>query len=281
MHTKKKKYSNYILGFLILLLTLILLYRTTGYFKQIVIETTNAELKKGPGIEYKTIARVKEKERVTVIRTKYHWSYVKTADNHLGWIADWMIDPQKPHKVASLANATIVLDPGHGGSDSGALSSTGKMEKTYTLIVAKKVAHHLRERGAKVYLTRRKDVYATLKSRSDLANAVHADAFISFHFDSSPQENGASGFTTYYYHRKLSSRLARSVNTQLNNLPLTNRGIAFGDFYVLRNNNFPALLLEMGYINSERDFEQIRSRTYQNKVAADVFSGLEKYFSHS
>ncbi|WP_311406993.1 N-acetylmuramoyl-L-alanine amidase [Liquorilactobacillus uvarum] len=275
---KKRKRSNLILGFLILLLALILIYRTTSYFKQVVVETTTAELKKGPGIEYKTITHLKEKSRLTIIRTKYHWSYVKTASNQFGWVADWMINPQKTNKIQSLSNATIVLDPGHGGNDSGALSSGGKMEKKYTLIVAKKVASELRDRGAKVYLTRQKDVYATLKSRSDLSNAVHADAFISFHFDSSPQENGASGFTTYYYHRSLSSGLAKKVNKQLDNLPLNNRGIDFGDFYVLRNNKFPAILLEMGYINSERDFEQIKSHSYQKKVETDVVSGLEKYF---
>ncbi|KRL38459.1 N-acetylmuramoyl-L-alanine amidase [Liquorilactobacillus uvarum] len=277
MH-KKRKRSNLILGFLILLLALILVYRTTSYFKQVVVETTTAELKKGPGIEYKTITHLKEKSRLTIIRTKYHWSYVKTSSNQFGWVADWMINPQKANKIQSLSNATIVLDPGHGGNDSGALSSGGKMEKKYTLIVAKKVASELRDRGAKVYLTRQKDVYATLKSRSDLSNTVHADAFISFHFDSSPQENGASGFTTYYYHRRLSNGLAKKVNNQLDNLPLSNRGIDFGDFYVLRNNKFPAVLLEMGYINSERDFEQIKSPSYQKKVAADVVSGLEKYF---
>ncbi|KRL01268.1 N-acetylmuramoyl-L-alanine amidase [Liquorilactobacillus capillatus] len=281
MNTHRKKYSHLILIFLILLLSGILLYRTTSYFKQLVIETSDATLKKGPGIEYKTITPLKKNSRVTVIRTKYHWSYVKTAANHFGWVADWMINPKKPHQISSLSNATIVLDPGHGGKDSGALSSTGGMEKKYTLLVAKKVAHKLRAQGAKVYLTRHKDVYTTLKSRSDLSNAVHADAFISFHFDSSPEENGASGFTTYYYHRKLSSQLAQKVNTQLDDLPLTNRGIDFGDFYVLRNNHFPALLLEMGYINSERDYEQISSQTYQNKVAADVFTGLKKYFTRS
>ncbi|KRM96382.1 N-acetylmuramoyl-L-alanine amidase [Liquorilactobacillus aquaticus DSM 21051] len=279
MQTKKKKRSNLILGFLVLLLTIILIYRTTSYFKQVVVETSSAELKKGPGIEYKKIVSIKKKARLTIIRTKYHWSYVKTSDNRLGWVADWAINPQKIHKIDSLSDATIVLDPGHGGNDSGALSSAGKMEKKYTLIIAKKVARKLQEQGTKVYLTRQKDVYATLKSRSDLSNTVHADAFISFHFDSSPQENGASGFTTYYYHQRSSTGLAKTINKQLDNLTLSNRGIDFGDFYVLRNNEFPAVLLEMGYINSERDFEQISSQSYQNKVATDVVSGLEKYFS--
>ncbi|MFT8373259.1 MAG: N-acetylmuramoyl-L-alanine amidase, partial [Liquorilactobacillus satsumensis] len=80
------------------------------------------------------------------------------------------------------------------------------------------------------------------------------------------------------YHQKTSYSLAKSVNSQFKALSLENRGIDFGDFLVIRANNFPSILLEMGYINSSRDFEQINSASYRNQVASDVVRGLKAYF---
>ncbi|KRL04300.1 N-acetylmuramoyl-L-alanine amidase [Liquorilactobacillus oeni] len=276
--TEKQK-NTLILTALIIVLSGILIFRTLNYFKQVTIETPTAAVKKGPGIEYAKLKTLKNGSRVTIIHSKYHWFYVKTNDNKFGWIPDWTLATKERNQISDLSDATIVLDPGHGGKDSGALSSKGKMEKTYTLRLAKKVAASLRRRGAKVYMTRTADKFVDLKPRAQLSNEVHADAFISFHFDSSPGQDDASGFTTYYYHKTTSLTLAKSINSQFTALGLENRGIDFGNFLVIRDNSFPSILLEMGYINSTRDFEQIRSTSYQNKVSADVVSGLKNYFA--
>lgn len=265
---------------IILLLAGILVYRTSTYFKQLEVQTTQAVLKNGPGIEYQQRAEVPQGTRLTVIKTKYHWLYVKTGQNKFGWVADWMISPNYTQPIKSLKNATIVLDPGHGGNDSGAVSTHNTNEKTYTLRFAKEVAKKLREKGAKVYLTRNKDTYVSLAARPRLAEQVHADAFISFHFDSAPETNVASGYTTYYYHQKSSLSLAKKINNSFGALALDNRGVDFGDFLVIRDNTRPSILLEMGYINSERDFEQISSRLYKNKVSTQIVAGLEKYFAN-
>ncbi|WP_057829242.1 N-acetylmuramoyl-L-alanine amidase [Liquorilactobacillus cacaonum] len=276
--THKNK-SNLTLLLFVLVLIAILAVRTTGYLRQAIIITPSATLRNGPGIEYSKKETLNEKQRITILRRKYHWMYVKTPQNKFGWIADWDVAKKERNKITNISDATIVIDPGHGGSDSGALSASGKMEKTYTLKVARKVVKELRMKGAKVYMTRDADKYVGLAARSDLSNKVHADAFISFHFDSSPVENDASGFTTYYYHKKRSYRLAKMINSNLDTLTLDNRGIDFGNFLVIRDNKFPAILLEMGYINSDRDFAQIKSISYQNAIAADVVSGLTKYFN--
>src|SRR5699024_11354790 len=104
---------------------------------------------------------------------------------------------------------SIVIDAGHGGSDSGALSRTNKNEKTYTLIYAKKLAERLRTAGAMVYMTRDDDSFVNLNSRPQLAENLHADAFISIHFDSAPENNMGSGYTTYYYHKKTDRKSTR------------------------------------------------------------------------
>ena len=128
-------------------------------------------------------------------------------------------------------------------------------------------------------MTRDSNKTVSLSKRSELAEKVHADAFISFHFDSSPQDNSASGYTTYYYHKNNGSfRLAKDINSQLKSMGLDNRGVDFGNFLVLRDNTQPAVLLESGYINSDRDLSFIDDSTYQNKVTSDVVKGLQLYF---
>lgn len=284
MRRSKKQHSSFkftnlaILILIIAALMGIIISRTFAYFKQVKVNVNQTTLRKGPGVEYQKIKQLKHGSRLTVIRSKYHWYYVRTSQNNFGWVANWNLQPQGPKKVHHLSDATIVLDPGHGGSDSGALSSNGKMEKTYTLKLAKDVARRLRSRGTKVYLTRSSDHFVSLAARPALSNQVHADAFISFHFDSSPIENSASGVTTYYYHRQLSYRLASSINHRFNNISLENCGIEFGNFEVIRDNDFPAILLEMGYINTDRDFQQINNAHYRTTVAKDVVAGLSKYF---
>lgn len=284
MRRSRKQHNSFkisnlaVLSLIIAALIGIIASRTFAYFKQVEVNVSQVELRKGPGVEYQKTKSLSRGTRLTVLRSKYHWYYVRTSQNNFGWVANWNLNPQGPKKIHHLNNATIVLDPGHGGADSGALSSSGKMEKTYTLKLAKEVAQELRARGAKVYLTRTSDRFVSLAARPNLSNEVHADAFISFHFDSSPTENSASGVTTYYYHRQLSYRLASSINQKFNNISLENRGIEFGNFEVIRDNDFPAILLEMGYINTDRDFQQIRSSHYRTTVANDVVAGLNKYF---
>lgn len=279
-HGTKIPLNQIILLGIIVLLAGILTYRMVSYFKQVEVQTTQAVLKKGPGIETKDRFTLTQGQRLRVLKTKQHWLYVKTDDDQLGWVADWMLSPSYKNPLNSLSDATIVIDAGHGGHDSGALSNSKKEEKVYTLRYAKQVAKKLRLRGAKVYLTRAEDQTVSLGARPRLAEQVHADAFISFHFDSAPQANVASGYTTYYLNKGPSLKLANTINGHFEDLGLDNRGVDLGDFLVIRDNSRPAVLLEMGYINSERDFEKIKSHAYQNKVTSQVVAGLKDYFHH-
>jgi len=117
-----------------------------------------------------------------------------------------------------------------------------------------------------------------LADRPALANTNQASAFISFHFDSAPADNLGSGTTTYYYHRQTSYALAKAINQGMSDLPLTNRGVKFGNFEVIRDNSRPSLLIEMGYINTKKDFSYIRRAAYQDQVAKRVVAGLSTYF---
>src|SRR5699024_4972779 len=140
------------------------------------------------------------------------------------------------------------------------------------------VATKLRAAGANVVLTRSNDSFVDLAPRAQASNKLKADAFISLHFDSSENANEASGVTTYYYHNNRDKKLADLISQQLSNLTLDNRGVEFGNFQVLRDNERPAVLLELGYINTKKDFSYIQQNDYQNKVASDVVNALTAYF---
>lgn len=247
-----------------------------------VVNIANVNIRKGPGMSYGVSDSTTKGTKVHIMRRKNNWLYVRYADHKFGWIASWLVNEKNSQlsKTTKISEATIVLDPGHGGSDSGALSSKNKMEKTYTLRVAKAVAKRLRAAGAHVVLTRNTDTYVGLSARPALANKLNADAFISFHFDSSPENNQGSGITTYYYHKSTSLALAKALSNDVVGLPIKNKGTAFGDFLVIRDNSVPAVLMELGYINDDSDFKTISSKKYPNEVAQAVYAGLSSYLAN-
>ena len=146
--------------------------------------------------------------------------------------------------------------------------------------MAKRVAKQLRQRGARVIMTRNTDKLVYLAKIPKVAEDNHADMFISFHFDSSPEPNSATGYTSYYYHKNNGSyELASNINAELS-LPLINKGVEYGDFLVIRDNSVPAVLLENGYMNSKNDFKSIKSKTYQDKIAKAIPVGIQNYLSN-
>lgn len=183
---------------------------------------------------------------------------------------------------SSLKQAVIVLNPGHGGDDVGAMSNDENYyEKDVTLSTAKAVKKALEEAGATVIMTRATNQTESLDSITEKAMTNQADVFISFHFDSTDYANSASGVTTYYYYNAY-QQLAQMVNQQLSQLlPLENRGIEFGDFEVIRETTQPSLLLELGYMNNDIDLQTFLTTSYQNKVAKAIVNGLTQYFSQT
>lgn len=218
-------------------------------------------------------------KNTTVTRLKQRKGWVKIFyRGKIGWLPTWLIHSQYDATKATnrLAEQTIVIDAGHGGSDSGALATNGTYEKYYTLKMAQALATKLKTSAARVIMTRSHDQSVALSQRPALANQVGASLFISFHFDSTPEADTASGFTAYYYHAA-SKKFAQTLSQQLNALALTNRGTAYGNFQVIRDSTMPAVLLEMGYINDTTDYQSISSASYQQQVAQLIYQGLQKY----
>ena len=177
-----------------------------------------------------------------------------------------------------IEHAKIVIDPGHGGDDPGAVVTfSEKHEADHTLTTALLLKKELEDLGATVILTRDSDKSVSLENRAQLSNREQANAFISLHFDSGPNPN-ASG-TTGYYFAATSENLAQTVNKYIaRNLTVKSQGTKFQNFLVLRENKQPSILLELGYLNNVEDNKLIESTEYQENIAKSIASALKEYF---
>ncbi|HEY4600754.1 MAG TPA: N-acetylmuramoyl-L-alanine amidase [Cerasibacillus sp.] len=176
----------------------------------------------------------------------------------------------------SLDKLHIVIDAGHGGKDVGATHDS-ILEKDLTLKSALQVAHHLENAGAHVTLTRTNDHFLTLEDRVNLGRQRKADAFISLHFDAYT-DSRVKGLSTYYSDRK-SEKLAHTIQRHLiKQTGMNNRGVKHDHFYVLRENNQKAILIELGFLTNPDDFRLIQTNDYKRKVAEAIVQGLNQYF---
>lgn len=192
-----------------------------------------------------------------------------------------LINEKSLGEVKILKGKTIIIDPGHGGNDVGAIGQSGTLEKDVTLQMAKNLQHELEKKtGATVILTRDKDVTLSKKDRVDLAKTMNADLFISIHFDAFTS-NEVNGITTYYNHdtdRSLAALIHRHLFKQ--DMGTRDRGVSFGDFFVLRENTKPSILLELGYISNTEDEKRINSQTFQSQASTAIVEGVIEYLSN-
>ena len=150
--------------------------------------------------------------------------------------------------------AVVTLDAGHGGYDNGA-SYQGRKEKDDNLNLALAVGNILQNEGVDVRYTRTEDVYQTPQRKAEIANENDSDLFISIHRNSSPSPNQYSGIQTLVYADSGPRRLlAQNINSELEKAGFTNLGISVRkDLPVIRQSNMPAGLVEVGFINTDRD----------------------------
>lgn len=154
----------------------------------------------------------------------------------------------------------ICIDPGHGGSDSGAIYK-GRKEKDDVLKLGKAVANLLRRHGILVDETRTTDVTITLKDRSDFEKKKEYDYFISFHRNAFKPEQ-AHGVETYTYinQSQKAKGLADRVQKELVAIGFKDRGVKKANFHVLRETKSPAILIEVGFIDNTKDNDLFDSK---------------------
>ncbi len=148
----------------------------------------------------------------------------------------------------------IVLDAGHGGEDPGAVQM-GRQEKDDNLQLTLAVGEILENNGLDIVYTRTTDVYQTPFQKAQIANQAMADYFISFHRNSSSIPNQYNGVETLVYDKSgIKLEMAENINAALEGVGFQNLGVKERPgLVVLRRTNMPALLVEVGFINSEID----------------------------
>lgn len=187
------------------------------------------------------------------------------------------VDPTPPTGVPSDFRGTIVIDPGHGGRDPGAIAITGEKEKSIVLAVARSLAVKLQQRGASVILTRCDDRFLELEDRAEIANRTKADLFVSIHADSAANRS-AQGFTVYVSRgASASSRhAADAIIRGLCATGLDNRGVRAADYRVLVRTNCAAVLVELGYLSNHADAAKLQNDAFQNRLADAICEGIGK-----
>ena len=148
----------------------------------------------------------------------------------------------------------IVVDSGHGGEDPGAVSQ-GRQEKDDTLQLGLEVGNILKNNGVDVIFTRTEDIYQTPFQKAQIANEAMADYFVSIHRNSSPRPNQYEGVETLVYDKSgIQLEMAENIDGALEKVGFKNLGVKERPgLVVLRRTKMPALLVEAGFINSEKD----------------------------
>lgn len=190
--------------------------------------------------------------------------------------------------TAGLAGKRILLDAGHGGSDTGAIGPSGLREKDVTLDVALKAKAILRKAGAEVIMTRNvdRDVYGPsasaaqeLKARVDAGARRRADIFVSIHANSftSPEAHGTA---TYYYRKSMyDDLLAASLQEGLVEYGgLYDRGCVQANFYVVKRSAVPAALVELAFISNYTEESLLAEPGYRKRLAEGICKGLSNFF---
>lgn len=169
------------------------------------------------------------------------------------------------------------IDPGHGGTDPGAVGKHSQ-EETIALLISKIVGRILLEQGQKVLFTRTTDKYLTLAQRADISNKASCSTFISIHCNSN-QGTPGEGIETYSHPTSTNGlKLSKCVQAEIvNATKLKNRGSKTANYGVLRMSKAVAILVETAFINNPNEEILLMQSFYQEKLALAIVKGIFKY----
>ena len=219
-------------------------------------------------------------------------AWVDNNQYYVGRDGKWLSSVSKDKNSKRL----IFLDPGHGGSDSGAVGN-GVREKDLTLSIYNKVSKKLSDLGFSLLTSRNVDKDVGLVERAEQANNVSADMLLSIHFNSGGR-GVARGIETYYYQAQAdripqinkdnhnnaerldkSRRLAQRVQQNLlYQTGAMDRGVKRASFVVLRETSIPSILVELGFIDNPWEVSKIKTNEYQEKLADGIVDGIVEYY---
>ncbi len=228
-----------------------------------------------------------------------HWSFAAVD------VENTLLPVLKPVSgLTGRGGRVVVLDPGHGGRDSGAVAANGITEKAVCLDISLRVRRHLVAAGYTVYLTRHQDQYLTLEERPRRAKAWNADVFVSIHANSGGNTD-ANGIETFL----LALPGQRSTNDNSGNAPsqlvyegnqfnsanmtlayalqksmleatkAEDRGVRRARFSILRNAPAPSALLEVGFLSNPGEAAKLATAAHRERLAHAIARGIDNYFT--
>ncbi|MCX5933066.1 MAG: N-acetylmuramoyl-L-alanine amidase [Cyanobacteria bacterium] len=176
----------------------------------------------------------------------------------------------------------VVIDPGHGGPDPGAVGIGGLRETDVVLDISLQVARLLQAKGVQVILTRTSEIDVDLPPRVSLANSSRADAFLSIHANAlSMARPDVNGIETFYFQSSLSRALAAAVQSEVLAVSAgsPDRGVRTGRFFVIRRTVMPAALVETGFVTGDIDSPRLATASHRQRVAQAITSGILRYLA--
>ncbi|AIQ94682.1 N-acetylmuramoyl-L-alanine amidase [Prochlorococcus sp. MIT 0604] len=214
----------------------------------------------GEGQVSKRIGNIRKYEK-TIYKKKSDYKYLKLPD-------------VKQNKFL------VVIDPGHGGPDPGAIGIGGIRETDVVLEVSKIVKNLLSEKGIKVKLTRKNEVDLDLPPRVSFANNIDADIFVSIHANASRgKRRDINGLETFYYRGWRGRLLAKKIQKQILRVSpgSPDRGVKQGRYYVIKNTRMPAVLVEIGFLTGRLDARRLEKTTHRKRLAYAIAKGILEY----
>lgn len=197
-----------------------------------------------------------------------------------------LLASRHPGAAPATARPVIVLDPGHGGPDPGALSRSGVQEKLINLAIAQQTAARLSQAGLAVVLTRAGDtaalpgnpwVESDLRARTWIANHHGASLLISIHANAEPTHTAQGPIVYYYEGSWASEQLAKILEGQLARATGIYHAPRLSHHLVLQQANMPAVTVEVGFLTHAAEAEALTSPVWQARLAQAIARGIEQY----
>jgi N-acetylmuramoyl-L-alanine amidase len=267
------------------------------------VESGNLNVRKGPSLAEDIIGKLPNQSQVEILEKSTEWATISHNGN-TGYvsvaylnIAQMKIEKQK--NTHSGYKKVIVLDPGHGGKDPGAIAKDGTYESELVWQYALKTKQSLEKSGYIVHMTRTennsctayKKIHDELDCRISLVDKVKGDIYISIHADANPKKT-FRGTVTFYNDRndldgnmnpfsKESKRLAQVIQSKVQPaIGSTNRGITNQNYYVNRMNTVPSVLVELGVMTNAADLKILKNNKNLDKVASALVKSVDLYFGY-
>lgn len=265
------------------------------------LESGNLNVRKGPSTKEEIIGKLPSKSKVEVLEQSAEWATI-SHNGTTGYVSLEYLNVAKTRVDTKIDTnlgykKVIVLDPGHGGKDPGAIVKGGIYESKLVWQYALKTKQALEKSGYIVHLTRSeknsctsyKQVHDELDCRISLVEKVKGDLYISLHADANPSSK-FRGTVTFYNDRndldgninpfaKESKRLAQSVQSMVQPaIGSKNRGITNQNYYVNRMNTVPSVLVELGVMTNAADLKILNNKNNMDKVSAALVKAVDQYF---